>query len=229
MWQATLFAALVLCVTYLLRDGQARLRYALWLVAAAKFAAPSALLAPLAARLGLGQAFLSAPEPGAAGPLFLRLTEPVAAAAAAAADSSGPVVSASASGAHAEWLCALTVVWLAGCALLFAVWSKRRREFLRAARGGEEAWAGREFDALSRARARLGLRREVLLVLSEGRAEPGVWRTRRPVLTLPRGVAAQLDDEELEAVVLHELAHVERRDNLFANLQTALACVFWFN
>src|SRR5688572_32685272 len=107
MWQATLFAALVLCVTYLLRDGQARLRYALWLVAAAKFAAPSALLAPLAARLGLGQAFLSAPEPGAAGPLFLRLTEPVAAA--AAADSSGPVVSAYASGAHAEWLCALTL------------------------------------------------------------------------------------------------------------------------
>ena len=56
-----------------------------------------------------------------------------------------------------------------------------------------------------------------------------MWRTRRPVLVLPRRVAAQLGDEELETVLLHELAHVERRDNLCGNFQTALECVFWFN
>lgn len=223
MWQATLFAALVLCVTLLLRRGPARLRYALWLVAAAKFAVPSALFAPAAGWLDVGSPWRADLQTGASGPLFLRITEPVV------ADSPGLVVGVSGARAHEELFCVLTVVWLAGCAALVAVWLGRRREFRRSLREGTEAWAGREFEALARARARLGMKRDVLLVLSQGRTEPGVWRTRRPVLLLPSEVASQLDDEELEAVVLHELAHVERRDNLFANLQTALACVFWFN
>jgi TonB family protein len=223
LWQATLFAALVFGVTLLLRDGPARLRYALWLVAAAKFAVPSALFAPAAAWLGVGSLWRADVEPSAAGPLFLRITEPVA------ADARELVVGVSGARTHEELFCVLTVVWLAGCAALVAVWLRRRHEFQRSLRAGMETWAGREFEALGRARARLGMKREVLLVLSQGRTEPGVWRTLRPVLLLPSEVASQLDDEELEAVVLHELAHVERRDNLFANLQTALACVFWFN
>jgi TonB family protein len=225
LWQATLFAALVFLLTLLLRGGPARLRYALWLVAAAKFAAPAALLAPLAAWLGAGAVAGADSRAGAAAPLLLRITEPVVVA-------SGPpdlLVVAPGAPAHEELFCALTVAWLAGCAALLAVWLGRRREFLRLAAGGTEAWSGREFEALGRARARLGMKKEVLLVLSPTRAEPGVWRTRRPVLLLPSEVAAQLDDEELEAVVLHELAHVERRDNLCANLQTAVACAFWFN
>ena len=223
LWQATLFAALVFGVTLLLRGGPARLRYALWLVAAAKFAVPSALFAPAAGWLGVGSLWRAEVEPGVTGPLFLRITEPVA------ADAPELVVGVSGARTHEELLCVLTVVWLVGCAALVAVWLRRRREFRLSLREGTEAWAGREFEALGRARARLGMKRDVLLVLSQGRTEPGVWRTLRPVLLLPSEVASQLDDEELEAVVLHELAHVERRDNLFANLQTALACVFWFN
>ncbi|MCA1620894.1 MAG: M56 family metallopeptidase, partial [Acidobacteria bacterium] len=222
LWQATLFAALALGVTLLLRRGApARLRYSLWLVAALKFAAPSALFAYFAAALGLDSLWRD--SEGAAAPLFMRIAEPVT------TDSPDLVVGVSAARGHEELLCVLTLVWLAGCAALALVWFGKRREFLRSVCAGREAWAGREFEALARARARLGLRREVLLVLSEARTEPGVWRTRRPVLLLPSEVAAQLDDEELEAVVLHELAHVERRDNLCANLLTALACVFWFN
>lgn len=226
LWQATLFAALVAGVTLLLRRGApARLRYALWLIAALKFAVPAALLAYVAAPLGLGSLQLASARTGATAPLLSSIAEPVV----VAADSPDLVVGVSGARSHEELLCALTIVWLAGCAVLALVWLKKRREFLRTVRAGREAWAGREFDALGRARARLGLRREVLLVLSDARTEPGVWRTRRPVLLLPSEVAAHLDDEELEAVVLHELAHVERRDNLFANLQTALACAFWFN
>lgn len=225
LWQATLFAALVLCATLLLRRGApARLRYTLWLMAALKFAVPAALLAYVAAPLGLGSLWGASARAGAAAPLLLSIAEPVA-----VADSPDLVVGVSGARGHEELLCALTLIWLAGCAALALVWLRKRREFLRTVRAGREAWAGREFDALGRARARLGLRREVLLLLSDARTEPGVWRTRRPVLLLPSEVAAHLDDEELEAVVLHELAHVERRDNLFANLQTALACAFWFN
>jgi TonB family protein len=229
-WQAALFAAAVLGLTLLLRGGPARLRFTLWLAAAAKLAVPSALFTPLAAWLGAGAAAASGAGAGAgagvAAPLFLRIAEPVAA---APADPAASGASAAAAGGHGELLCALTLAWAAGCAALLCVWLRRRREVARAVRGGREVWSGREFEAAARGRARLGLRREVLVVLSDAGAEPGVWRTRRPVLLLPSGVAAQLDEDELEAVVLHELAHVERRDNLVANLQTALACLFWFN
>lgn len=230
LWQATLFAALVFVAATLLRRAPARVRFALWLVAAAKFAAPSALVALFAAGLGLDFTLFAGArgEAGAGAPLVLKLAEPLG------QEAQGPAVAAAGAGAagaqgHAEILCALTVVWLAGCALLVFVWLRRRREFVRSVRAGQEVWAGREFEALARASARLGVGREALLVLTAGGTEPGVWRTRRPVVVLPRPIAEQLEDEELEAVLLHELAHVERRDNLFGNLQTALACAFWFN
>jgi TonB family protein len=224
MWQATVFAALVLGAALLLQRGApARVRFALWLAAAAKFALPAALFALIGGALDL-RAFLSAPD-GTAAPLALRIAEPIQIQS-NTADPSVPVTSAQ---GHSEIFCALTLAWLAVACILFAVWLLRRHEFVSSVRRGHEAWSGREFEALGRARARLGLDTEVLLVLSEEGTEPGVWRTRRPVLVLPRSVAAQLEDEELETVLLHELAHVERRDNLFGNLQTALACAFWFN
>lgn len=224
MWQATLFAAVVLGATLLLRRGvPARVRFALWLAAAAKFALPAALFTLLGGALGAGS-FLSASE-GVTAPLVARLAEPVQ----VRPDAAGLSVPAPGARSHSEIFCALTLAWAAGAGVLFAVWLARRREFVRSVHRGAESWSGREFEALGRARARLELKTEVLLVLSEEGAEPGVWRTRRPLLMLPRMVAAQLDDEELETVLLHELAHVERRDNLWGNCQTALACVFWFN
>jgi len=59
LWQATLFAALVFLVTLLLRRGTARVRYGLWLVAAAKFVVPSALFAYLARGAGIEASWLN--------------------------------------------------------------------------------------------------------------------------------------------------------------------------
>ncbi|MBC7929568.1 MAG: M56 family metallopeptidase, partial [Rubrivivax sp.] len=225
LWQATLFAALVLCATLLLRRAPARVRHALWLVASAKFVLPSALFALLAGLAGFQPVWLSGAAEGAgrSAPLVLQIAEPLQ------TDASEIVVTVTGAGAgHNEMFCALTLVWLAGVLALLAFWLKRRGEFLRAVREGREVFAGREFDAMERARGRLGLKRDVLLVCARQEVEPCVWRTRRPVVVLPQTVAEHLDDEELEALMLHELAHAERRDNLYASLQTALACVFWF-
>ena len=225
LWQATLFAALVLLLTLALRRAAARTRFALWLVAAAKFVVPAAPLALLAERAGAGSLLPAEAAAASGAPLVLFAGPAVPEAPALAAAASGTASAAP----HAELFCALTLLWLAGSAVLLAVWLGRRREFLRSLGGGAEVWSGREFDALRRAGARLGLGQEVLLALSAGRTEPGVWRTRRPVVVLPAQVVSELDDEELETVLLHELAHVERRDNFFGYFQTVLECVFWFN
>ncbi|MBA3242250.1 MAG: M56 family metallopeptidase, partial [Acidobacteria bacterium] len=76
---------------------------------------------------------------------------------------------------------------------------------------------------------RLGSGGDVRLLLSPRGVEPGVWRTRRPVILLPESIAEHLDADELEALMLHELVHVERRDNAVGNLQMALSCLFWFH
>ncbi len=226
LWQATLFAALVAALTLLLRRGPARVRYALWLVASAKFVVPSALFAYLAAGAGVEASWLfghaADTTTKTAVPVIFQLAGPVSAL--------GEAREAVPGVAHAgEFYCALSLIWLAGCAALVLVWWRRRREFLRAAAEGHEAYTGREFEAMERARRRLGLEKDVTLLLSPRGVEPGVWRTRRPVILLPESIAEHLDAEELETLMLHELVHVERRDNALGNMQMALSCLFWFH
>ena len=67
------------------------------------------------------------------------------------------------------------------------------------------------------------------LLLSSDFPEPAVYGIRRPKLVLPKGVVEAFTDQELEAVLLHEVAHVRRRDNLVNLFQSWLGCVFWFH
>jgi TonB family protein len=59
--------------------------------------------------------------------------------------------------------------------------------------------------------------------------EPGVLGIRRPTLVWPAGLTARLSDAELDAIMMHEICHIERRDNLAALAQVAVETVFWFH
>ncbi|HSR53964.1 MAG TPA: M56 family metallopeptidase [Acidobacteriota bacterium] len=93
----------------------------------------------------------------------------------------------------------------------------------------DSVYAGREQDILERACRRMNLKRPVALLLADDFSGPGVWGLGQPVLVLPRHMAGQLDDAELESVFLHELAHVRRRDNLTAHLSMIVCCLLWFH
>ena len=58
---------------------------------------------------------------------------------------------------------------------------------------------------------------------------PAVAGILRPVLLLPRGFSARLGEAEFESVLMHELAHVRRRDNLTGAAVRLAACLFWFH
>lgn len=73
------------------------------------------------------------------------------------------------------------------------------------------------------------VKREVALVVSPRVGEPGVWRWWRPVIVLPEGMAERQSDDEFEAVMMHELIHVRRSDNLLSTLQMLLCCALWFH
>ncbi len=79
------------------------------------------------------------------------------------------------------------------------------------------------------ARKRFSIRREVALVAS-GRVEvPMTIGTFRPVVILPAGLAKDLSDPELEAMAIHEMAHVKRKDPLLLMVLSFVRGVLFFH
>ena len=58
---------------------------------------------------------------------------------------------------------------------------------------------------------------------------PAVSGILSPHIFLPVGLDRLLDQRELDAVLLHELAHARRRDNLIRLLYEISLCVLWFH
>lgn len=58
---------------------------------------------------------------------------------------------------------------------------------------------------------------------------PSVRGVFHPQILLPVGIDQLLDRREFDAVLLHELAHARRRDNLIRLLYEAALCVLWFH
>jgi len=58
---------------------------------------------------------------------------------------------------------------------------------------------------------------------------PAVQGVLRPRISLPGGLDRLLSQQELDAVLMHELAHARRRDNLISLLYEFAACVLWFH
>jgi uncharacterized protein (TIGR03435 family) len=69
----------------------------------------------------------------------------------------------------------------------------------------------------------------VPIMSAPGVVEPGVFGVFRPILLLPEGIGARLNEAQLEAILAHELCHVRRRDNLTAAIHMAVQAVFWFH
>src|SRR2546423_4618211 len=109
LWQATLFAALVLCATLLLRRAPARVRHALWVVASLKFAVPSALFALLAGVASSQSSWFTGA--GLDAPLVLQFADPVPTDEIVVRVSGGV-------GGHNELFCALTLAWAVGVFVL---------------------------------------------------------------------------------------------------------------
>jgi beta-lactamase regulating signal transducer with metallopeptidase domain len=69
----------------------------------------------------------------------------------------------------------------------------------------------------------------IQVMSSPARLEPGVLGIFRPVLLLPEGIADRLTPPQLEAILAHELRHVQRRDNLTAAIHMVVETLFWFH
>ena len=141
-----------------------------------------------------------------------------------------PVLDGSASSSDApsgvQWPSILAAVYLAAVALLLArvvlqhVWTRR---LVRAATPIVEAPWLRLFGECT---ARIGVRRAVRLLRTAGDTMPLAAGIRQASIVLP-AVADTWPEDRRRAVLLHELAHVERHDCLTQTLAAVACAVYW--
>jgi beta-lactamase regulating signal transducer with metallopeptidase domain/thiol-disulfide isomerase/thioredoxin/protocatechuate 3,4-dioxygenase beta subunit len=118
-------------------------------------------------------------------------------------------------------------VYLAVAALLVLRLAASLRAVERLRRGCERVEAPAWTEALERWRSRLGIARRVALLASDRVSVPVVVGWLGPAVVLPRALGQSADERLVDAVLLHELAHVRRGDfgwNLALRLVQA---VYW--
>ena len=119
--------------------------------------------------------------------------------------------------------------WMAGVLLFYARQSGNWRAMRRAQRIGvcapPHAWQKR-VDELA---ARLRISRPVALLESALADVPSVAGHFRPLILMPAGLLTGLPAGQLEAILLHELAHVRRCDYLVNALQLALEGLLFYH
>jgi TonB family protein len=229
LWQATLFAGVAWLFCLLAKRASSKTRYGVWLLASIKFAVPAILFVRLLAPLDIHPPWprevisSSSTRVVTEFPLTKEYDEPTLVI--GKSESQTP----KAAMRHTELYCSLTLIWLLGCVCFLTVWWQRHCMLKTRLSKGEPLILGSALETLHRVKALLQEPRPVTLILSSDFPEPGVCGIRRPKLVLPKRVVEALTDQELEAVLLHEVAHVRRRDNLVSLFQSWLGCVFWFH
>lgn len=201
LWQSTLFALGVYLLTLALRHNRAQTRYALWLAASIKFIIPFSWLVALGRMVEWRSASTSVPPP-----VFV-----------AAAQLSDPFVVTLGMVKQLQptgpWGPLLFAAWATGTLVVLIGWFLNWRRLHVAKRSATPLALGLPIQALSTSTV----------------LEPGVFGVFRPVLLLPNGIEEKLTPAQLNAIVVHELCHLRRRDNLAAALHMAVEAAFWFH
>jgi beta-lactamase regulating signal transducer with metallopeptidase domain len=128
----------------------------------------------------------------------------------------------------ANWMLLGLVTWSAGCVVILvsiSVGQYRLHLISRQARPLKDpVWMKLLNDACDT----LQLQRKVTFLQSPDDVMPMTWGWRRSVILLP-AESSQWPDERRRIVLLHELAHVKRRDCLTQLVAQIVCAIYWFN
>lgn len=207
VWQGVLIAAAYAIARAILRAPRARL-----------FAGQVALLSLAFAPLLTLSAQLSAPQPSVATVLAGDYVP----------QAIQIVVGDSFDADLTRWQYWLVAAWAAGVAVLsLRLWTqwRRLRRLCRQSLPVDAAWQAR-FAELKR---RLGVRWRVSLRVGAQVAAPMLVGVLRPTILLPAALMARLPVDQMELVLLHELAHLRRFDPLLNLIQTAIVTVLFYH
>ena len=127
-----------------------------------------------------------------------------------------------------SWTVWLSLIWLSGAVLilgrLLLGTLNAQRIIRRSIKVTDETWLA-HLRALS---IQIGLSSDVLLSRSDRLSMPLTTGTFRSAILIP-AEADEWTSERREVVLLHELAHVKRRDCLMQFIAQLTSAVYWFN
>ena len=212
LWQGVLIAAVYGAARFLARISLPRWRYALAVAALAAMA-----VAPVATWFALGAS-------GSAGAVVRNMVSTQAPGSITVVTATPAVV------IHSPSLLPWVVLaWLTG-AIVFSLrliggWTLAMLLRSRFVRPAPLEWQQR-FERLA---ARVRVSRPVRLLLSGLVQTPAVIGWLRPVVLVPAGVFAGLPPDQIEALLVHELAHIRRVDYLAGILQSIVEALLFYH
>jgi beta-lactamase regulating signal transducer with metallopeptidase domain len=118
--------------------------------------------------------------------------------------------------------------WAFGALLVLLYPVLGRFQLLRMERNAEVLATSEWIALLAETSEMLGLRRRVVLLRSRASVMPLTWGWLRPKVLMPVE-AEQWPLERRQIVLLHELAHVKRRDCLTQSITRFVCALYWFN
>ena len=216
-WEGLLIAIVYAAARHAVRRSSPQVRYGL----------ACAALAAMSAAPALTWILLSLPASAT------DISTAAASLAPAAAAAHAPILAAfflaAESAAPQSLLPWVVAVWLAGATFFWLrlVGSWMLAERLRSAhvRPAPGEWQ----QAFDRLRGRIRLRRPVRLLVSGLAQTPAVVGALRPIVLMPVGALAGLPPEQVEALLLHELAHIRRNDYLVNAAQSIVEALLFYH
>jgi len=215
LWEGILIALALAVLLFLCGPGPARLRYALCCLAM--------LAMPVAFGLTLAVT-LRAPHAAAVVAWPPRAPESSGEAQQGGAASPRPFTE-----RVREALPWLVPFWMAGVLVFYlrslGSWMAVQRLRRRGVCAASAAWQER----LQRLRLRLQLSQGVVLLESCLVDVPVAIGLLRPAILMPVGLLMGLSTDQVESILIHELAHIRRRDYLVNLLQKFVECVLFYH
>ncbi|MEO8762925.1 MAG: M56 family metallopeptidase [Ginsengibacter sp.] len=117
------------------------------------------------------------------------------------------------------------VFFLFRCMRILAALAYNQRIMKRQVYEVGEMWT----DVISKLCEKLAIRKAIKLFQSGYIKIPVVVGHLKPVILMPVTLLAGLPAEQLEAILLHELAHIRRSDYIINFLQNIIESIFFFN
>lgn len=82
---------------------------------------------------------------------------------------------------------------------------------------------------LNRCKCELKVKSKIMIIAVKGIGSPAITASFFPVVLLPKALIDDMNEEQLELSIRHELMHIKRRDNLMYLLLGLLKAMYWFN